>query len=226
MKNTFKKIIAVISSAAVLMANTATFSVSAEDSEYGSVTITVYDAETGELCTREVEFDIIGSSRYGGVGAFLLGSWSTLEQNPFVMTGINPDINQVYGFNYCVCDDNPDGDTSYSYVMDREKSQVWFDFASGLEQNVEIYMKKYYYDEEPNDTNDDTITEDTVSTPLYMGDANCDGRINAMDATLIARYSAGSVSLSDEILAFCDVNSDGRVNAMDATQVARGMISH
>ncbi len=53
------------------------------------------------------------------------------------------------------------------------------------------------------------------------GDANGDGKVNAMDATLVARYAVGTYTLSDEASALSDVNGDGKVNAMDATLIAR-----
>ena len=53
------------------------------------------------------------------------------------------------------------------------------------------------------------------------GDANGDGKSNAMDATLVARYAVGTGTLTDTALYLCDVNADGKVNAMDATFIAR-----
>ncbi len=53
------------------------------------------------------------------------------------------------------------------------------------------------------------------------GDANGDGKINAMDATLVARYAVGATLLDLDLLASCDVTGDGRINALDATYIAR-----
>ncbi len=64
-------------------------------------------------------------------------------------------------------------------------------------------------------------TTELPDTDIVYGDANGDGKVNAMDATLIARYSVGTYSLTDDAIARCDVNSDGKINALDATIVAR-----
>ena len=59
------------------------------------------------------------------------------------------------------------------------------------------------------------------------GDANCDGRVSSIDASLMLQLSAGLVQhLSCEDAA--DVNHDGRVNALDAAlvlQYVAGLIS-
>lgn len=61
-----------------------------------------------------------------------------------------------------------------------------------------------------------------VFTPAgcLWGDANHDGEVNAMDATLVLQYSAGTLAAGQE---FCtlrtDVNGDGEINAMDATLI-------
>ncbi len=66
-----------------------------------------------------------------------------------------------------------------------------------------------------------TPSEEPEEPDILYGDANCDGRVNAMDATLAARYAVGTLTLSDQGLLNADVNLDGRVNAMDATLIAR-----
>ncbi len=67
-----------------------------------------------------------------------------------------------------------------------------------------------------------TITASyTQGATILYGDANGDGRVNAMDATLVARHAVGTYTLADSVLTACDVNLDGRINAMDATLIAR-----
>ncbi len=61
----------------------------------------------------------------------------------------------------------------------------------------------------------------TAEITGVWGDANGDGKSNAMDATLVARYAIGSYTLTDTAMYLCDVNGDGKVNAMDATLIAR-----
>ena len=52
-------------------------------------------------------------------------------------------------------------------------------------------------------------------------DANGDGAVNALDATIVARYAVGTATLDTAQTVCCDVNADGRINAMDATLIAR-----
>lgn len=67
-----------------------------------------------------------------------------------------------------------------------------------------------------------TITASyTQGATILYGDANNDGKVNAMDATLVARYAVGTYSLDSTALTACDVNLDGKVNALDATLIAR-----
>ncbi len=61
---------------------------------------------------------------------------------------------------------------------------------------------------------------------IVCGDANCDGKANAMDATLVARYSVSTATLTEQGLANSDVNLDGRINALDATIIARYAVGY
>ncbi len=63
--------------------------------------------------------------------------------------------------------------------------------------------------------------EQSAEITGIWGDANGDGKSNAMDATLVARYAIGTYTLTDTAMYLCDVNGDGKVNAMDATLIAR-----
>ncbi len=65
------------------------------------------------------------------------------------------------------------------------------------------------------------VYTESVTSDIVYGDANGDGRVNAMDATLVARHAVGTYTLADSALTACDVNLDGRINAMDATLIAR-----
>ncbi len=63
--------------------------------------------------------------------------------------------------------------------------------------------------------------EETEEVNIVYGDTNGDGKVNAMDATLTARYAVGSYALDADAITRADVNGDGKVNAMDATLIAR-----
>jgi plastocyanin len=72
-----------------------------------------------------------------------------------------------------------------------------------------------------------TPTRTPAPTPAGLaGDANKDGRVNAIDAALVLQYSAG---LIPTINPNADVNHSGQTNAIDAAvilQYAAGLISH
>jgi len=73
---------------------------------------------------------------------------------------------------------------------------------------------------EPTETPEPTDTPEPTATPVPVvaGDANCDGTVNAIDATLVLQLSAGVVS-SLECEGNADVNGDGAVTAVDATLI-------
>ena len=52
-----------------------------------------------------------------------------------------------------------------------------------------------------------------------LGDVNGDGQVTVVDATLIQKYIAGLVTLSDTQKAAADVNNDGSVSIVDVTQL-------
>ena len=71
-------------------------------------------------------------------------------------------------------------------------------------------------------TTNHTTPVDVVAMPL--GDGNCDGYVNAIDALLILQYSAGLQSVPELAPPLicpkqADVNGDGRITAVDAALV-------
>ncbi len=66
-----------------------------------------------------------------------------------------------------------------------------------------------YYEEEPGN-----------------GDVNNDGDIDALDATLAARFAVGTISLDSEAILRADVNGDYDINAIDATLIARYAVGY
>ncbi len=66
----------------------------------------------------------------------------------------------------------------------------------------------------------------TISSATMYGDVNLDGKVNAMDATLVARSAVGTYTLSEAGKLNADVNGDGRINAMDATLIARYAVKY
>lgn len=59
-----------------------------------------------------------------------------------------------------------------------------------------------------------------IETILY-GDVNNDGVINVTDATLVQKYAADLIKLSDDELKRADVNFDGVVNVHDSTLIRK-----
>lgn len=58
-----------------------------------------------------------------------------------------------------------------------------------------------------------------------LGDVDGNGVLTIADATLIQKYSASIISLTDEQLALADMNSDGAVNVNDATAIQRALVN-
>jgi len=57
---------------------------------------------------------------------------------------------------------------------------------------------------------------DKTYTIILLGDVNGNGRIDAADASMIARHAAGSAELTGNALLAADANRDGEVTAADA----------
>ena len=70
----------------------------------------------------------------------------------------------------------------------------------------------------PTSTATPTPTFTPTPTPFLVGDANCDGTVNALDAALILQFSAGLLN-SLPCPMGADANADGTVNALDAALV-------
>lgn len=52
-----------------------------------------------------------------------------------------------------------------------------------------------------------------------LGDVNCDGKINAIDARYVLQASSGARTFTDAECRLADVNGDGKVNAIDARRI-------
>ena len=61
----------------------------------------------------------------------------------------------------------------------------------------------------------------TVERTKELGDVNLDGVRNVLDATLVQKYLAGILNITDEQLLLADVNEDGLVNIADATHIQK-----
>ena len=74
-----------------------------------------------------------------------------------------------------------------------------------------------------------TPTEPTTpSTPTLSwkkGDANCDGKVNAEDATAVLKHLTGIMELSYVGSVNADMDQNGKVTAADATEILKLLVS-
>ena len=93
--------------------------------------------------------------------------------------------------------------------------QYFFEVEAGTDYYIRV--EAYLFGEQGPDI---TLTLDTISG-ISVGDMNCDGSADAVDALIIRRLSAG-VPAPDCATAYGDVNCDGYVTIFD-TLVLLGM---
>lgn len=113
----------------------------------GSVTITVYDGETGELFDSEyVSMEIISGKyqtkpKYGSFHTH--GTWLVSEHNPYTAPDVQllPEYNAFVELinNSAIYDAEP-----YTYVIDETRSDTVFNFDESTEQKADIYVVKKY----------------------------------------------------------------------------------
>ena len=70
-------------------------------------------------------------------------------------------------------------------------------------------------------TSEPTPTNPGQPTEYMLGDVNDNGIINTADATLVLKYAAGILALSDEAKKAGDVNKNGMTNTADATLILK-----
>lgn len=76
-------------------------------------------------------------------------------------------------------------------------------------------------DPKPTETTPTDGTEPTTPGEYAIGDANMDGKLNIRDATLIQKYLAKMLSLSDEQKDYADFDLNGKVNVRDVTAIQK-----
>ncbi len=233
MKNTFKKIIAVISSAAVLMANTATFSVCAVEEETTAQKYTLEELlpmSKEEIYTISEDAAEIYDDFYTNFTGSYFGDMLLIityyDQDAFVYIDENgyEQVNEEalldnLGYSAsCVKDisQNTYGDGNMSYVV----RVIYTTYPEYEPAHVSACVNLLLF------LNPDIDISRTFEDPIVkiddiIGDVNGDNRVNAMDASLVARYSIGDKNAATIIVPCADVNADGNVNAMDATLIAR-----
>ncbi len=69
-------------------------------------------------------------------------------------------------------------------------------------------------------------TEPTKLNPseCSIGDVNCDGQLNILDATMIQKHVAELIDFTDEQIKLCDFDGDGIITVMDATSLQQYIV--
>ncbi len=70
-------------------------------------------------------------------------------------------------------------------------------------------------------TGDDTKPSEPVVDKGILGDANGDGKVNIKDATLIQKFAAKLIDMTDDEKLRADVNADNKNNVKDATAIQK-----
>lgn len=65
-----------------------------------------------------------------------------------------------------------------------------------------------------------TLNDPSTGDVVY-GDLNNDGTVNVIDATLVQKYTAHSVTFTADQIKRADVNFDGKINVTDATLISK-----
>lgn len=160
-----KKTISLVSAMALSLSSIGGIQAFAADtSESGTVTVTVIDSETNKLFRKDMDFSIVGGhlsdSGAGMGGAIYLGGFNTSECNPY----INSDASKNFGYKVQHIGRDYNG---YGYRIDMDKSEDSFDFTESNNQNVVIYMEKYWFAEPVEYTFDEILNMDEESFKNY-----------------------------------------------------------
>ena len=153
-----KKILSLLISASILACGTViSFTAIAAETESSAVqtnevakkatlTVTVYNEDEGSLYINEhTSFMICGgpdqTTGYGTDGATYLCSVIPSESNPFILN----DIDIISNTQYTIIDSgSPDYD-GFNYSIDHDRSDRTFKFTDNPNQDLSIYMKKFYF---------------------------------------------------------------------------------
>jgi len=132
------------------------------------------------------------------------------------------------------CGDECRGVVSAEDVLDANSTQIGYlrvrsNSSSGESITFKVYDKTEQKEISVQNTKvtfSDNATQGTPSSPFKLditqrytlGDANEDGKINILDASLIVDYVLTPASVVINLLA-ADINGDGKVNILDASAI-------
>ena len=114
---------------------------------------------------------------------------------------------------------------SWLYFCPWYGNYITTDAIQPVDNLIEMYQSEYCItlDELPDlkTYSLDNYGTDEPEEQIIYGDANGDGIVNSIDATMVTRHALQVLTLSDEAQACCDVNLDGVINSIDATIITR-----
>lgn len=103
-----------------------------------------------------------------------------------------------------------DCNQSYEVLDAGVRIKTVTDFSGNTEEITERFIKLIVVED-----------EETPKIEYQKGDVNCDGKINVKDATLVQKYLAKIVDLTDEQRGLADFNGDLTVSISDATDIQK-----
>lgn len=114
---------------------------------------------------------------------------------------------------------------SWLYFCPWYGNYITTDAIQPVDNLIEMYQSEYCItlDELPDlkTYSLDNYGTDEPEEQIIYGDANGDGIVNSIDATMVTRHALQVLTLSDDAQACCDVNLDGVINSIDATIITR-----
>jgi len=141
-------------------------------------------------------------------------SWYDINENRYVYEDekfvqghvytVNIDIITTGDYTFSI--DPNDAFSQVIATVDGNQALALSDFDNPDTKNFVEYIMSCHY-----------VFEDDKT----MGDVNCDGKVNNLDATVILKYDAGIIDLTLDEKDIADVNGDGKVNNLDATVVLK-----
>ena len=110
-----------------------------QENPTGSVTVTVYDEETGEPVSGNLNFMIAGATEalMKTERSFGCGSWNTNTVNPYTQEQFEIKPGWFYWVKL-----NSYNNAEYHYEIDTEKSQTDLDFTASNDLNLSVYVTK------------------------------------------------------------------------------------
>lgn len=117
------------------------------EAETGTVTVTVYDGETGALFDNPaVQVTVAGADTTSTsmfTPHYIYGIWRPAETNPYTVDEIPLDPN--YAYDISIFNDGELYDAQpYYYVIDKERSDVNITFENGVSEPKDIYLIRKY----------------------------------------------------------------------------------